>query len=114
MNIENLKQLDGFTGTEHYYNSFTGIKYTDGVKFLADNAECYWLIDAIGSYQDKWGDTPFQIWTLTVKEGKATLTMKEDTDQPLLITQEIPFTNFPLEKIELWCIDGVLILPSEY
>ena len=101
-----------FTGTEHYYKHWLGINYTDGVKFMAERGKAYWLIDAIASYRRK---EPFQVWTLEVAEDKtAVLRMREDTDKPALVKQEIPFTDFPLRKIEFYLIDGVLILPSEY
>ena len=41
-------------------------------------------------------------------------TMQEDSDQPVLVRQEIEYSDFPLDKIELWLIDGVLLLKSEY
>ena len=108
---ELIANLANFTGTEHYYQHFPGCKYTDGVKYLAETAGCYWLLDVIFSYRRK---DPFQIWTLVVKDKKAVVTMKEDSDTPVLIKQEIEYTDFPLDEISLWLIDGVLILPSEY
>ncbi|MGA9381161.1 MAG: DUF6876 family protein [Phormidium sp.] len=48
LSAEQLKsQLSHFTGTDNYYKHWLGFQYTDGIKFLADNAECYWLLDAI-------------------------------------------------------------------
>lgn len=113
---EKLKaELAGFTGTENYYKHFTGMLFTDGVKFLADKAGAYWLIDIVASYQCKLKNIGFQLWTLKVNPDKtAIVTAKEDADMPILVTQEIQFTDFPLSEIELYCIDGVLILPSEY
>jgi hypothetical protein len=79
---------------------------------MAERGKAYWLIDAIASYRRK---EPFQVWSLEVAEDKtAVLQMKEDSDKPSLVRQEIPFTDFPLRKIEFFLIDGVLILPSEY
>ena len=102
-------------GTEKYhYNSFVGkrIVYTDGCKFLFEAAEAYWLFTAIASYHRK---EPFQLWELKVNEDKsATLTMKEDSEQPNIVEQHIVFTDFPLQEIKLYLIDGILLLPSEY
>lgn len=106
------KELRQFIGTEHYYKNTFGLLFTDGVKYLADNAGAYWLIDAIESYHRP---EHFQLWELHKQEGnKAVLTMKEDTNEPLLVEQEIPYTGFPLDYIKLYLIDGVLLLPSEY
>ena len=108
--------LNQFTGTLKYYTHWTRIQYTDGIKFLAEQGEAYWLIDAITSYQTKKiRRIPFQVWELKKTEKtKAILTMKEDTNQPELIKQEIPYTDFPLNEIKLYLIDGILLLPSEY
>jgi hypothetical protein len=47
MNLDNLKNLDQFTGGDTYYvNPIGRLRYTEGIKYLADSADCYWLIDA--------------------------------------------------------------------
>ena len=112
--------LDQFHGTEHYYKHFTGLKYTDGIKYLADKTNCYWFLDIIASYQmdEKVKSCHFQIWTLKLnKSGSlvdAVVTMKEDTYEPDKVSQEILHTDFPLDEIEVLCIDGVILLKSEY
>ena len=110
-----LSQLQNFSGTEHYYKNFTGLIYTDGVKFLSDNLGAYWLIDLIGSYQSHKNNKPFMIWKIEVKnDNSAIITSKEDTYSPILIKQKIPYTDFKLKELELYCIDNVLILKGEY
>jgi len=109
-----LSELNNFTGTEKYYKHWTGILvYTDGVQYLAKEGGAYWLIDAIASYRRR---EHFQLWELKVntETKEAVLTMREDSDTPVLVKQEIGFTDFPLSKIKLYLIDGVLLLPSEY
>jgi hypothetical protein len=101
-------------GTTQYFIHWSRtLKYTDGIKFLADNAGggSYWLIDVIASYNRK---EPFQLWELKVKDTKAVLTMKEDRGEPTLVKQEITYTDFPLDEITLYLIDGILLLTSEY
>ena len=34
-------------------------------------------------------------------------------DTELIITQEIHYTDFPLEEIKLFLMDGVILLPNE-
>lgn len=126
LTMEELQgELNGFIGTLEYHRRFTGGNYTDGVKHLADKAGAYWLIDAVFSYQvePKIRAVPFQVWTLKVlrselgkskNEPMAVLEMKEDTDQPIKVSQKIPYTDFPQGEVKLWLIDGVLLLPSEY
>lgn len=111
------QDLDQFTGTERYYLHWAKkVKFTDGVKYLAEKGGAFWLIDAIASYQDNFKKIHFQVWELTVNQTAHTgiLTMKEDTNKPILVEQVLEFTDFPLSKVALWLIDGILILPSEY
>lgn len=109
--------LGQFYCSEVYYEHWLGrLVYTEGVKFLAENAGAYWLLDAIASYQPQpeVASEPFQIWTLVVKDRSGTLSMRADSNRPVLVSQEIEFTDFPLPEFKLWLTDGVLILPSEY
>ena len=111
METLNLAQ---FTGTEKYYSYPMGLKLTDGVKYLADKCKCYWLLDIIASYQFKHKDIPFQLWILTVKNNTGTVTMQEDTETPELVRQVIPYTDFPMDSVKVYCIDKVILSPSEY
>ena len=99
--------------TEHYWrNEALCFQYTDGIKFLWESCEAYWLLTAISSYNRK---EPFQLWQLKIKENcSAVLTMQEDSGQPFNVKQEIAYTDFPLPEIQLYLIDGILLLPSEY
>ncbi|MEG4047353.1 DUF6876 family protein [Microcoleus sp. Pol17_C1] len=131
MDAETLSQnLQQFCGTEQYYKHWLGILYTDGIKYLAENAQCFWLIDAIASHQPRANRihrlTEFQLWFLHVgKEHEfikprgnnaAVLTCWEDKPtlgtQPAII-QQIPVTDFPLPEIKLYLQDKVLLLPDE-
>jgi hypothetical protein len=81
---------------------------------MARQGKAYWIINLIASYQPTHKDKPFQIWELKVKDREGVMSMKEDTTRPELVRQVIPFTDFPLEYLKLYCIDGVILLPSEY
>jgi len=110
-------------GTEGYtrHPLFRGFVSTDGVQQLANDADCFWLIDAIASYRRI---EDFQFWKLfvDVENQSAVLTMQEDSDKPELVRQEIEYTSFPLQSVEFYVelgsIDGqnpifVLMLPTE-
>jgi hypothetical protein len=138
--------LAGFYGTEQYHRFsilFKNHVLTDGVKWLCDNADCFWLMDVIASYHAKCMKDPkgmlqdMQFWTLTVHpkieeakpmtigavmKGKpkpmATVICERDTGD-VAITQKIPHTDFPLPEIKLYCSRAdenlwVIMLPSEY
>ena len=105
-------------GTEQYhkYSPFPGYPVaTDGVIALAEAGGCYWLLDIIGSYQtDERLDSAFQVWELKVNLGDCNAVVRGYNDTELIVTQEIPRTDFPLEELKLFLMDGVLLLPSEH
>lgn len=107
--------LPNFIGTTQYYRHYTGIKYTDGINYLVESADCYWFIDIVASYQRKLNGINFQVWELKVNEDKsAVVTMKEDSDKPNMVTQKVRSTDFPLNKVKVYVQNGVILLPSEY
>ena len=90
-------ELDQFHGTTRYYRNFTGLLFTDGINYLADRAGCYWLVDLVGSYQRRLEDVPFQLWEIELHDDRsAVVVMSEDTNDPVLVRQRIPYTDFPL------------------
>jgi len=113
--VQNI--LSHATGTASYHKYSTFPFYpviTDGVKAIAEAAGCYWLLDIIGSYQqNKKLDPYFQAWKLTVNEDDSAV-VNGYNDTTLTITQKVEYTDFPLDEIELFLIDGVILLPSEY
>ena len=113
----NKSDLAQFTGTENYYKHLFGLQYTDGIKFMAEKAGAYWLIDAIASYQRKVMNNPrlreFQLWQLVIVDNMAILTCRADSGLPAVISQMIEYTDFPFD-IDLYVCNNVLLLPSEY
>ena len=114
--------LAQFCGSAEFYQHWTKrLVYTEGVQYMAERGGAYWLIDAVASYQSdqriasRQDLVDFQQWQLAVAQDKsAVLTMRGDSDQPAVITQEIPFTDFPLAQIKVYVCNGTLMLPSEY
>lgn len=108
---DNLKQ---FTGTGRYYKYTLGLIFTDGVKMCVDTCSCYWFLTVVGSYQYQIGKEEFQVWQLTKSDESKAIVSCEDGNKNELIRQEIPFTDFPYSQLVFWCVDGVIMLPSEY
>jgi len=106
------------TGTTEYHRFSSSPNFpiiTDGVKAVAEVAGCYWLLDVIGSYQhNKKLDKAFQVWKLAVNLTECSGVVRGYNDTKRIITQKIPFTDFPLDKFTLYLIDGIVLLPSEY
>ena len=108
--------LANFTGSENWFKHWLGkMLFTDGVKFIADRAGAYWLIDEIAINQTrlKVRAEEFQVWTLRVIGSKAVLTC-DDGNGNVVFTKRIEYTDFPLPEIRFYCTDGVILLPTEY
>jgi hypothetical protein len=112
-------ELRQFTGSEHHYRHRLGFVYTDGVKYLAEKAGAYWLLDVIGSYQERRELraarlVDFQLWELKVNDNKTcAVRCFEDSGMPPAIEQQIEYTDFPLASVKLYLENGCLMLPSE-
>ncbi len=126
-----LADLQQFTGdTKRYRHSLNRrVIYTPGVQHLAEHGEAYWLLDAIASYFGGWKMEramvqddrlqTLQFWRLKVRDDcSAVLTMRADSGVNPAIVQDVPFTDFSLDTVEIWAgFDGmywVLYLPSEH
>lgn len=110
------EELLQFTGSENLYQTLIpGVRYTDGVKYVADQCQSYWLIDLIASYQRPMfvAENRYQVWILANRENSATIICEDGNDNEIC-RQTIGFTDFPLDEFTLWCTDGVILLPGEY
>lgn len=109
MNKQALSNLDRFYGTEGYYRLTTipsaSCVLTDGARFLADNADCYWLFDAIFAAQlrpEVREDSmlqQMQFWSLRRGDGNAATLICERDSGDVAWKQEIEFTDFPFDAI---------------
>ena len=130
--VRNLaSELQQFTGCDQVYQHSLVRKlvYTEGIRYLCEKTKSFWLLDAVASYfassemmkaidkDPRLKD--FQVWTIAVKEDRsASITMRADSDTPPAITQDINWTDFPLDEVRMWVgFDGsrwTLYLPSEH
>jgi hypothetical protein len=111
-------QLNQFTGTAKYYRISRRHLLTEGTKYLAEQAACFWLMDTIASHLVEIGTAEwFVVVKTSIKRTKAVM-VYEDGNGNELARQEIPYTDLPLDQISLYaCWDGehwVIMLPSEY
>lgn len=101
-----LKQSDlsQFIGTVNYYQHWLGLRYTDGVKYVAEHGKAHWLIDAIASWQlsPEIKNDPMlqkiQFWRLRVNNDySAVLTCERDSGN-IAITQSIELLTSRYQK----------------
>lgn len=112
-----LAQLVEYRGSsQFFYNPhFPQYQYTEGIKFLAEQAEAYWLLDFIFSNQlnPAIRQEVFQVWELKVVDSKGFFKVG-DGNENIVAEFEIPYTDFPLADYTVWFVNTVLLLKSEY
>ena len=119
---EIINELPYFNGSSDFYiHNCLGNKFilTEGCVYIRENAGAYWLFDAIISYQP-YKDVKameFQVWTLkrqglADKSDKFILTLSDGNGNTIR-TQKIPFSDFPLDEINFWLENNVIMLPTE-
>ena len=112
-----LNELKQFTGADYVFRNplFPKFVYTEGVKYLAENANCYWLIDYVFSNQllSIISKEPFQTWKIKTDDSQAKIIVEDGNDN--IIQQfKLEYTDFPLKEFTLWFTNKTLLLPSEY
>lgn len=113
-----LSNLSGFTGTTHWYRILQKVLITDGARYLADAAEAHWLINAIATrISGREHKDSFAVAKLVVVASAATLTL-DDGNGNVFVTQDMLYTDFPLDEITLYCewngVHWVILLPGEH
>lgn len=118
MTTFNASKLTEFTGTQRYYRISHRHLLTDGTKYLAETANCFWMMDAIASHLTEIGTADWFVVVRIKVENSTALMVYDDGNGNEHARQEIPYTDFPLAKQTIYaCWDGkhwVLMLPSEY
>ena len=107
-----------FTGTTCYYRIGRQHLLTDGTQYLAEQAGCYSIMDAVSSHVTEIGT---QDWFVVVRievENHQAVMRYEDGNGRELARQAIPYTDFPLSNLTLYAVwdtqHWVIMLPSEY
>ena len=112
-------ELGRFTGTEHWYRHALNrnVLFTDGAKYVADQAGAYWLLDEIAliqGHEKRITAEEFQVWKLEVHADATAQLVCEDRNSNIVYTKLIPFTDFPGDGITFWFTNNTILLPSEY
>ena len=117
---EILNELPNFYGTEKYHRwstLFRTFVLTDGAQYIADVCCAYWLMDAIASHRASYINEHFVLARL-IKFDHGWKLRLEDGNDNTLVTQNIEYSDSPLEEIKLYVVKQedlwVIMLPSEY
>jgi hypothetical protein len=87
------------------------------LRYVAETAGAYWLIDEIAFLQriDKLlAAEEFQLWKLNVNPDHTATLDCEDGNGGGVFTKAIEYTDFPLAEITLYFMNKTILLPSEY
>jgi hypothetical protein len=100
---ELLGNLNQFIGTEHYHRLLPTFVVTDGLKYLMDEADCYWLAQLYGVHLV---DVDFNQNSFTVlnfvRKGEGGIVSIEDGNGAVLAWQGLDYTDFPLGQFSLY------------
>jgi hypothetical protein len=115
----NKSDLAQFTGSESWYRHGINraVLFTDGAKYVADQAGAYWLLDEIAIIQPhdaRLRAEEFQVWKLAVNADQTGVLSCEDGNDNVVYTLRIEYTDFPQEGITLYFTNNTILLPSEY
>ena len=111
--------LAQFTGSEQFYRHglVKDIVFTEGVKYVADAAGAYWLLDEIAlaqKFQPSVMAEEFQVWDLTVAADRSAVLSCGDGNGREVFSKQIKWTDFSTPSIRFYVCDGTILLPSEY
>ncbi len=113
----NLDVLEQFRGTEQWFtDNITGIKYTDGIKYIMDNGASWFASDTfvnITFLEQLEGEEFLHIKVKKLADSEADYTIDDGNDN-ILYSQHIPFTDLNVPELRMYFTDNVLMLPSEY
>ncbi|WP_268224920.1 DUF6876 family protein [Sinomicrobium oceani] len=117
------ERLQYFNGTEMFYQiPLLKTRFTDGLKYLSEVAECFWLIT----------DTSIIAKSLMNRSEFITIDFKRlpeekqdysgyeaeiiysDGNDNILEKHGYRATDFPLDELRLFFVNDTLMLPSEY
>lgn len=125
---EILAELSHCTGSEQIFFTplFKNIRYTEGVKLMSEICGAHWLLtDILAVTTMLAGTYPFISIKVKKEEDSTKCTVYyEDGNDNIIKEDYYGFTDFPLYDHEangyhncalnLYCIDNILLLTSEY
>ena len=114
----NAATVAQFTGTAQYCRVARQFVITDGVKYLAQSAACFWVIDAAISHLLEIGTCDWFVLVRTEVSGSSAVMIYEDGNGAEHARQEIAYTDLALSSVRFYAIwdseRWVIMLPSEY
>ena len=117
------EELQHFCGTEMFFKiPLIGTRFTDGLKYLAEEAQCFWLITDASviakslSNKSHFITIDFKRLSAIEREEKQceAIINYSDGNGNLYETHRYKITDFPLDELRLFFVNDTLMLPGEY
>ena len=107
-----------FHGTEAYHKfCIFPVLATDGAIWLAENFECFWLLEDMAAEMMTHKEEEFWVMKITVKDSEADIRY-EDGNYGLIREKHINYTDMPKGEYELWGANypgnRVILMNTEY
>jgi len=125
--VVDAKRLESYLGSFHgsetiYKIPLLGTFYTEGIKYLAEAAECFWLVTDVSVIAKGLKDrSPFITIAIRIISGKekesigyGAIIRYSDGNDHILETQKYHLADFPMERLRLYFVNDTLLLPGEY
>ena len=122
--VNEIKEgLQHFHGTEMFYQiPLLRTRFTDGLKYLANVADCFWLITDTSviakSLMNRSEFITIDFKRLSEEKqdysGYEAEIIYSDGNDNILEKQGYRATDFPLDELRLFFVNNTLMLPSEY
>ncbi len=122
--ISQIKErLQYFTGTEMFYQlPLFRTRFTDGLKYLSEVTDCFWLITDISviakSLMNRSEFITIDFRRLSKEEqdnsGNEAEIIYSDGNNIILEKHGYTSTDFPLDELRLFFVNNTLMLPDEY
>lgn len=124
--------LRGHIGTANYYYlphwGAHSLRYTDGIRDLCTQAECYWLLDELNVALHDHNEFAGGMWVVKITshdyKGKLEIAFDFNTAGTPInsdgvrnvadYTKELPFTDFPEGEFQFYIENKIALLKSEY
>jgi hypothetical protein len=119
MNTQELEAgLSDYYGTEQWlFNPlYPRMKYTDGVKFFAENAGngAYWFLDIVGTEIHHLYAKREEFINIVLKsDGHKAVITADDGNGGIFWTRKLEYTDCPAGEWQFYLENDVLCLPSE-
>jgi len=108
-----LKDLESYIGSEHYYKVLTAL-VTDGVNYIMKNGYSWFVTDALSVIKTKFKNEEFITVELKVGKEKKTADMIiTNGNEKVLYKQHYDYTDAKRD-LKLFYENNVLMLSGEY